>query len=55
MAGGTEESLVPTLVFSTLDDPLFDAGAAQTYLWAGVPLVGTMIDIQKYPIVIKDD
>lgn len=43
--------LVPSLVFETFDDDKFDGTIAQTYLHVAVPLLGTLVDIQRYGLV----
>ena len=46
--------IVPSLVFETFDDNKFDGTIAQTYLHVAVPLLGTLVDIQRYGIVYGD-
>lgn len=48
LAAGLEYATVPVLVFESPDDPRFDRGLAQTYLWSGLPLVGAVATAEKY-------
>jgi hypothetical protein len=48
LAGGLEFVTAPVLVFEIPDDPRFDKGLAQTYLWSGLPLVGAVATAEKY-------
>ena len=52
---GLDGALVPSLVFDTFDDEIFDKTLAQTYLRVAVPLLGTLVDIQRHNAVYTEN
>ncbi len=46
-ASGISEGFVPSIIFETVDINDLKCGVAQAYLHVGVPLVGSLIDIEK--------
>lgn len=51
LTNGLECLVVPSLVFDTVDHRQFDSTLAQRYIWVAVPLLGSLVVAQKFPMM----